>query len=146
MNKNLISRITSLSLLLIITLLLAACATTPAQQPEAAPEAKAEPVPVEPWDGDPMDIPLDGSSMEAFDVSLARVKAYATPEQYQGLLGAIDWLLTYDIGAEGDYEKLVSRLDGVTPTQIWKRVNWRKPAPGRSPVEKDAADAKIIDS
>jgi hypothetical protein len=145
---TLISRITRLSLLLFIAALAGACASTQTQQaaPEAAPEVEEQAaVEIEPWEGDPMDIPLDGSSMEAFDASLARVKAYATPEQYDGLLMAIDYLLTYDIGAGKDYEKLVSRLDGQTPAEIWARVKWRTPAPGRSPVEKDAADAKIID-
>ena len=146
MNKTLISLITRLSLLLMIAALTGACASTQTQQAaqEAAPEVvEQEAIEIEPWDGAPMDIPLDGSSVEAFDASLARVKAYATPEQYEGLLMAIDYLLTYDLGAEKDYAKLTSRLDGQTPAEIWKRVNWRKPAPGRSPVRKDAADAKL---
>jgi len=142
MNMTLISRITRLSLLLIFATLIGACASTQTQQ--AAPEVvEQEVIEIEPWDGDPMDIPLDGSSVEAFDASLARVKAHATPEQYEGLVMAIDYLLTYDLGAEKDYAKLASRLDGQTPTEIWQRVKWRKPAPGRSPVKKDAADAKL---
>ena len=32
----------------------------------------------EPWDGDGMDIPLEGSDLEAFDTSMARVKAHTS--------------------------------------------------------------------
>jgi hypothetical protein len=104
------------------TLFLAACATAPA--PDPAPEPEVKEIPIEPWEGDGMDIPLDGSSREAFNASLARVKAHVTEAEYEGLLGAIDYLLIYDIPAKQDMDKLVPRLDGLTPKQIYNKVKW----------------------
>ena len=129
--------------------LLAACATSPAteqvDEPEA-PAAEQQAYEIEPWEGDPMDMPMDGSSLESFEQSMARFKAHATPEQYQGLNAAIDWLLAYDLGSNKDKATLASRLDGMTPLEIFDLVGWRRPGHGKSVIEKDAADAKIIDS
>jgi hypothetical protein len=147
MNNKPFSRALNVTLLLGLMFLLAACATTPGSQQAAEAETAVQQVyEIEPWEGDPMDMPMDGSSLEAFDQSLARFKAYATPEQYQGLNNAITWLLTYDIGANKDRATLASRLDGMTAIEIFDLVGYRKPAPGKSQIEKDAADAKIIDS
>ncbi len=137
------------SLLLATAMLLSACASAPERAtgaPEAQPEPEPQAIEIEPWEGDGMDIPLDGSSLEAFEASLARVEAHTTPEQYQGLTRAINYLLVYDLGAKGDRATLASRLDGLTPADVFKRVGWRRPAPGSSPADKTAADAKIIDS
>ena len=51
-------------------------------------------------------------------------------------------------GIEGNQrmDLLIKRLDGLTGYEIVARVGWRKPAPGKGPAEKGAADAKIIDS
>lgn len=125
MNK--ITTSVALNVFLVVSLMavLGACTSVPEQQspPEPAP------VPVEPWDGDPMDIPMDGSSEEAFDNSVARVKAYATPKQYQTLVNAIDYLLLYDVGARGDKKKLIERLDGLTASEVIDKVHWRRPIP-----------------
>ena len=125
--------------------ILASCAST---APEKAPE-KPEPEPVievEPWEGDGMTIPMDGSSMEAWNYSMARVKAHTSDGEYESLENAIEYLLLYDLAAQRKMEKLIGRLDGLTAYEIIGRVAWRLPAPGKGPAEKGAADAKIIDS
>jgi len=138
-------KIHALYLALLAALLLSGCATTATQTAE--PVAEPEPVmEIEPWDGDGMEIPLDGSSMEAWNRSMARVEAYSAEKNFITLENAIDYLLVYDLAAGKDMEKLIKRLDGLTGYQVLKRVNWRKPAPGKGPAEKGAADAKIIDS
>ena len=139
------SRIPAFLAALAAAFFLAACAST---APEKSPESPApEPVvEVEPWEGDGMEIPMDGSSMEAWNYSLARVKAHAEPSSYETLENAIDYLLLYDLRARNKMDLLIKRLDGLTGYEIVARVGWRKPAPGKGPAEKGAADAKIIDS
>ena len=132
------------TLLLTTVLILGACATTSSEQVSA--QAEAEPAPVvkiEPWEGDGMQIPLDGSSMEAWDKSLARAKAYSSEDNYITLENAIKYLLMYDLKSYRDMNKLIARLDGLTGYEIIAKVGWRKPAPGKGMPEKDAADAKI---
>lgn len=147
MNDNPIVRASSTLLVLIVVSVLAACATAPGSQPTSAPEvAEQKTYEIEPWEGDPMEMPMDGSSLDAFEQSMARFKAHATPEQYQGLNNAIDWLLTFDVASRKDMAVLASRLDGMSAREIMDLVAYRKPAPGKSPAERDAADAKIIDS
>jgi len=110
-------------LLMALALVLTACAgTVPVEEPAAASEME-----VEPWDGDGMKIPLDGSSMEAFDRSLARVKAHTTPKNYQALEGAIKYLLVYDLESYGDKNKLIKRLDGMTGEEVISNVKWWQP-------------------
>lgn len=135
----------ALYLALLATLMLSACATTSTETVE--PVAEPKPVmEIEPWDGDGMEIPLDGSSMEAWNRSMARVEAYSNEKTFITLENAIDYLMVYDLAAGGDKEKLIKRLDGLTGYEVLGRINWRKPAPGKGPAEKGAADAKIIDS
>ena len=135
--------------LLMASMLLTACASSP---PQKSTDAVAKPQPaeaevvIEPWDGDGMEIPLDGSSMEAWNTSLARVKAHTTPANYTTLTKSIEYLLVYDLAAQRDMNKLIARLDGLTGYEVVQRISWRKPAPGKGPAEKGAADAKIIDS
>ena len=110
----------------VLTLLMSACATTSGNQ-----SATEEPVAqvaeaVEPWDGDGMDIPLDGSSLEAFDKSMARVKTYSSPADYTTLVNAIDYLMVYDLAAKRDKTTLVSHLDGLTGHEVIQQVPWRK--------------------
>ena len=128
MKSETIINMTGITLAGAMAVLLSACATTAATGPTgnvAATVAPAETV--EPWDGDGMDIPFDGSSLEAFDRSLARVKAHTSPEHYTTLLNAIDYLLVYDLAAKRDRAALASNLDGLTGREIVDRVSWQKP-------------------
>lgn len=105
--------------------LMAGCATQQSQT--AMEEPEAEPVyEIEPWDGDGMEIPMDGSSREAWERSLARVKAYSKESTFVTLENAIEYLLVYDLESRGDFETLISRLDGQTGYEIIARTNWRK--------------------
>ena len=105
-------------------MLLVACAAQ-TQQPEA-PEPTEKTYSFEPWDGDGMEIPLDGSSLEAFETSLARVEAYTSPDEYTTLLNAIEYLLFYDLSAGRDRAKLASNLDGLTPNEVIAKVHWQR--------------------
>ena len=121
----------SLLILIIATFLLAGCAgqqSQPAAPVEAEPQA--ETYEIEPWDGDGMEIPMDGSSREAWERSLARVKAHSKESTYTTLENAIDYLLVYDLESRGNFDTLISRLDGQTGYEIIARTNWRKPAGG----------------
>jgi hypothetical protein len=100
----------------------AAPVATPA---EAASEAVAAEAPAA--DLDPgMQIPVDGSSLEAFNESLATIKAQAKEANYISLEEAIKYLLVYDLGAQNDKAKLAKNLDGKTGDQIIDLVIWRK--------------------
>jgi len=111
-----------------------------------APDQLAEPEVIDTYEGDGMDIPLDGSSLEAFDVSMARVKRHSTESSYITLENAIGYLLVYDLQVRRDKEKLVAKLDGLTGYEVVAKVGWRKPPPGKSKAVKGAADAQIIDT
>lgn len=111
---------------MVFILLLTACSATTATKPSEQPVAVAVEEPVEPWDGDGMDIPLDGSSLEAFNSSLARVKAHTDPSSYTTLVNAIEYLMVYDLAASRDRTKLAANLDGLTGRQVIDKVNWRK--------------------
>ena len=117
----------TLLILLSAAFLFAGCAS---QQNQPTLSAEAEPLEekyeIEPWDGDGMEIPLDGSSREAWERSLARVKAHSKESTYTTLENAIDYLLVYDLESRGDFETLISRLDGQTGYEIIARTNWRK--------------------
>lgn len=140
-------RVLTCLLLPAAALLLASCAPQTKPAPDVAASAEPEQViEFEPWDGDGMEIPLDGSSVDAWETSMARVKAYSDPNAYTSLENAVTYLLTYDLSARGDKEKLISTLDGMTGYQVISRVGWRKPAPGKGMPEKGAADATIIDT
>jgi hypothetical protein len=131
--------------LLTLVLLVPGCASSPS----ATETTASEPVPaqeIEPWDGDGMEIPLDGSSMEAWDRSMARVKAHTSPETYQSLESAIEYLLTYDLAVSYDKNRLIKSLDGRTGYEVLQRVRWGKPAPGKGRAEKGATDASLIDT
>lgn len=124
-----------------LALVLAACAATPGQP--GAEEEAAKTYEFEPWDGDGMEIPLDGSNLEAFETSLARVEAHTSAANYTSLKNAIEYLLVYDLESKRDRAKLAAKLDGLTGYQVMEKVGWRKPAPGKSKAEKGAADAVI---
>ena len=133
---------------------LAACATPAAQAP-AVPEAQQsagtveiveEPAIVDDYEGDGMEIPLDGTSVETFEASLQMVKRHTDEDNYITLRKAINYLLVYDLGAKRDMAKLAHRLNGLNGYEVVAKVGWRKPPPGKSKAEKGAADAKIIDT
>lgn len=113
----------------IIAIYLTACSTGPATNgPEASTAANTAPAPepIEPWDGDGMDIPLDGSSLEAYERYLARVKAHTTPAHYTTLVNSVEYLLVYDLGANRDKATLVSRLNGKTGHEVLDMVSWQR--------------------
>ena len=83
MKSHNMHKLIPLAFSVMLTLLLSACVTASGTQTAAEePVAAAPEESVEPWDGDGMDIPLDGSSVEAFEKSLARVKVYASPAKF----------------------------------------------------------------
>jgi len=71
-----------------------------------------------------MQIPIDGSSLEAFEASLARIKESASEADYITLENAIQWLLVYDLSAGNDKAKLAKNLDGLTGDEVINRVGW----------------------
>jgi hypothetical protein len=73
-----------------------------------------------------MQIPVDGTSLEAFNESLAAIKAQSEEANYTSLESAIQYLLVYDLGAGRDMAKLAKNLDGQTGDQIIEQVEWRK--------------------
>ena len=73
-----------------------------------------------------LDMIMDGSSLEAFEKSMERVKETGSEAEYKSLEGAFDYLLLYDLGAQNNREKLAARLDGKTGYEIISRVKWRK--------------------
>lgn len=137
---------------LAVALTLAACATTQPKSTDASaqaePEVSAAPETeiVDDFEGNGMEIPLDGSSLAAFEASMARVKRHSDPNEYITLENSIEYLLVYDLEVKRSKEKLAAKLDGLNGYEVMSRVGWRKPPPGRSNAEKDAADAKIIDT
>ena len=87
---------------------------------EEAAEAEAETAAVDSG----MQIPIDGSSLEAFDASLARIKGIASEPDYTTLEKAIEWLLVYDLTAGNDKAKLAKNLDGMTGDEVINQVGW----------------------
>jgi hypothetical protein len=131
-------------------LLLAACATTQPQATDVtkqAPADAAEPAEeaeiVDGFEGDGMEIPLNGSSLAAFEASLARVKRHSSETDYSALEGAIEYLLVYEIGLNGNREKLAAQLDGHTGNQVIEMVGWRTPAKEKRKAEKAASDTTV---
>ena len=108
--------------------------------------ALADPEVTDTYEGDGMEIPMDGTSLEAWDVSMARVKRHSTEASFTTLNNAITYLLVYDLEVKRDKEKLVAKLDGLTGNEVVAKVHWRKPLPGKSKAVKGAADAQIIDT
>jgi hypothetical protein len=124
-----------------LALVLAACATQGAQS-DSAQAVDVAPS-VEPWEGDGMEIPLDGGSLEAFENSLARVKAHTSPENYTTLVNAIDYLMVYDLTAKRDRAKLASNLDGLTPNEVIAKVIWRNNSSGHRPATDDTPEPTV---
>jgi hypothetical protein len=95
------------------------------------------------YGGDGMKIPLDGTSLAAFDASMEKIKRNTEPKSYKTLSNAIDYLLVYDIGAKGNKEALAAKLNGLNGYDVLSKVGWRRAAPGKGDAEIGAADAKI---
>ncbi|HLF30103.1 MAG TPA: hypothetical protein VI566_03640 [Xanthomonadales bacterium] len=71
-------------------------------------------------------MPIDGSSLEAFDASLAEIKKNSTTTDYTTLENAIEYLLVYDLSAKRSRAKLAERLNGQTGQQVIERVESRR--------------------
>lgn len=146
-------RTRQLAMVTLLAIILSACATHDLKTEENAQAVPAtqvaqveEAVVVDEYEGDGMEIPLDGTSVETFDASLEMVKKHTDEVNYITLQKAITYLLVYDLGAKRDRGKLAERLNGLNGYQVIEKVGWRKPAPGKSRAEKGSADAKLIDT
>jgi hypothetical protein len=76
--------------------------------------------------GPGMQIPVDGTSLEAFEQSLAGIKDKTTTPEYTTLTNAIDYLMVYYLDAKRDRTKLAAYLNGKTGEQIVGMVAWGK--------------------
>ncbi len=132
--------------------MLAACTTQSSDTPDAvsktaetAENAKTGPDAdvIENFGGDGMKIPLDGTSLAAFDASMEKIKRNTEAKSYKTLSNAIEYLLVYDISVRGNMEALASKLNGLNGYEIVGKVRWRRAAPGKGDAEIGAADAKI---
>jgi len=126
-NQRTSSALTAVFLFVLLTL--SACAGVEPDQKQAAAPPDAESTGATEINAEEMtgprglDIAMDGSSLEAFDKSMDRVKKTGSESDYKTLESAMDYLLLYDIGARGDRAKLASRLDGMTGQEILDKVN-----------------------
>lgn len=148
-SKKTLFRIFVQALAVTAILALAACATAQSDvstDASAAPEQVSEPEVIDTYEGDGMEIPLDGSSLSAFNASMARVKRHTSEATYMTLENAIEYLLVYDLAAQRDKEKLAARLDGLNGYEVIAKVGWRKPPPDKDQHEKAAADAKVMET
>jgi len=108
-------------------------AESPAE-PAAAPVAESpteratttSPAAATPRFGPGMQIPVDGTSLEAFEKSLAGIKDKTTTPEYTTLTNAIDYLMVYYLDAKRDRAKLAGYLNGKTGEQIVDMVAWGK--------------------
>ena len=71
-----------------------------------------------------MQIPVDGTSLAAFEQSLEGIKTKTTKAEYTTLTNAIDYLLVYYIDARRDPTKLAALLNGKTGVEIVSLVQW----------------------
>ena len=92
--------------------------------PIAEPAAGLNEKPATPKFGAGMQIPVDGTSLDAFDKSLADIKTKTTKPEYTTLSNAIDFLMVYYIDARRDRTKLAALLNGMTGEQIVAMVKW----------------------
>ncbi len=75
-----------------------------------------------------MQVPVDGTSLKAFDASLEKIKEDSTESEYISLTGAIDYLLVYDLSAKRNRTKLAANLNGLTGAEI---IAWVEKKKGR---------------
>ena len=131
-NQGAFSALIAIQLVIVVLLTLSACtAVAPEEQQEPASPASESAavtklVPEETGGPTGLEIPLDGSSLKAFDESLAKVQRNSSETDYTTLESAIDYLLLYDIGLNRDREKLAKKLDGMTGQEILDQVNLRR--------------------
>ena len=139
-------------LLIMSSAYLSGCASSPSETAPPVVSEQEAAIPVEvavvedDYDGDGLELTLDGSSMEAWDASMARIKRHTDEASYKSLEAAVGYLMVYDLASRRDKEKLIKNLDGMTGYEVLAKVGWRKPPPGKSQVEEGSADAKIIDT
>ena len=69
-----------------------------------------------------MEQAMDGSSVEAFELSMARVETEASAADYRKLKNSLEFLLTYDLSVKQNRQKLYAKLDGRTPLQIIEKT------------------------
>jgi len=74
--------------------------------------------------GPGMKIPVDGTSLEAFDESMDLIKTKTTAAEYTTLVNAIDYLMVYDLQAKRNRARLAGILNGLTGEEIVDRVEW----------------------
>lgn len=113
---------------LLAVMLLAISAPTMAQEPEEAAESDKPTgkLMIEDADMSPgMHMAFDGSSTEAFEKSMESIQAETTEAEFTTVQNAIDYLLVYDLAARGNPEVLYKRLDGKTPADMLRTVNWQ---------------------
>ena len=72
-----------------------------------------------------MYLPLDGSSVKAFEGSLEEVQAQTTETEFATLQNALEYLLVYDLASRRDPEVLYERLNGKTPADVIGMVKWK---------------------
>ena len=84
MMRHLMSFMKTSIILFLAVLLTAACSGQQSKENGATGAGQqSEPVyEFEPWEGEGMEIPLDGSSREAWETSMARVKAHTSKETW----------------------------------------------------------------
>jgi len=92
--------------------------------PVAQPAAPSSDKLATPKFGAGMQIPVDGTSLDAFEQSLADIKTKTTKPEYTTLTNAIDYLMVYYIDARRDRTKLAALLNGMTGEQIVGMVKW----------------------
>jgi hypothetical protein len=105
---------------------LAAPAAAPVAGSPAELAAKTSPATATPRFGPGMQIPVDGTSLDAFEQSLAGIKEKTTTPEYITLTNAIDYLMVYYLEAKRDRTKLALYLNGKTGEQIVGMVAWGK--------------------
>jgi hypothetical protein len=88
-------------------------------QPQTASTVESNPPEHEP-PGTPnvLDAPLDGSSVQAFESGLAKVRSDAGEAAYKRVKAATDYLLYYRLEARKDPATLYKMLDGMSPREI----------------------------
>ena len=121
-----------ISVLLFILVTFSACAVPERDQAEPATpvveqsEDASASDPAEASGPTGLDIPLDGSSLEAFEQSMDKISKTSSASDYKTLQNAIDYLLLYDLKAQGDLAIVAAHLDGMTGQEILEKVNWRR--------------------
>lgn len=71
-----------------------------------------------------LNFPMDGSSLEAWEASMARVEELGSARERLQLQDAFDYLLMFDLGSRNDPATLAARLDGLTGNEIIERVKY----------------------